>query len=161
MTTAVDTATAQTTEATTIPVTLRERIPDTTQGSYAGVPATIIKVGTEVLNEQRWCASPNQEYVFIFQADGNLVQYQVIGAPGPLNPGVTFNGKALWSSGTINPKRGRKFVVQNDGNLVIYDENQKDVWSSNTAGTPGGLYVQDDSNIVLYKLVYSWATIRP
>ena len=36
----------------------------TVESSYAGVKAPVIKVGTEVLNEQMWCTAPN-EYVFI------------------------------------------------------------------------------------------------
>ena len=59
----------------------------------------------------------SQEYV-IFQADGNLVTYG--------------GGRAIWSSGT--PGSGARFVVQNDGNLVIYNGSNRAVWSSGTAG---------------------------
>ncbi len=154
------TAVAAAEAAVTVEVTLGQPIPGTTQSSYTGVKATVIRVGTEVLNEQMWCTSPNEEYVFIMQSDGNLVVYRVIGNPPPFQPGSKFNGKDIWSSGTVNAKAGRKFVVQADGNLVIYDKDNKSPWSSNTAGVPGGLYVQDDGNVVLYKLVPSWATMR-
>lgn len=141
-----------------VEITLGPAIADTTSSSYANVPATVIKVGTRVPSNQSWCTSPNQEFVFIMQSDGNLVQYRVIGNPPDFAPGVTFNGDAMWSSGT--GVRDDVFVVQPDGNLVIYDTDNNPIWTSSTSGTPSGLYVQDDGNIVLYKLVPSWSTLR-
>ena len=41
--------------------------------------------------------------------------------------------------------------MQNDGNFVLYDVNNKPVWASNTAGNPGAyLAVQEDGNLVVY-----------
>jgi hypothetical protein len=82
-----------------IEVTLGPPIPDTTLSS--NVPATVIAVGTSVPSNQSWCVSPNQEFVFIMQSDGNLVQYRVVGVPPDWAPGVTFTGEAMWSSGLL------------------------------------------------------------
>ncbi|MBV9594291.1 MAG: PQQ-binding-like beta-propeller repeat protein [Actinobacteria bacterium] len=56
----------------------------------------------------------------VFQSDGNVVYYPAPGQPG------------LWSSGT--PGRGSiALVMQNDGNLVLYDASRA-IWASGTAG---------------------------
>ena len=54
----------------------------------------------------------------LMQQDGNLVLYH--------------NGKARWSTGT-NGHPGAYFVIQNDGNAVVYSKHNKALWSTNTA----------------------------
>lgn len=83
------------------------------------------------------CASPNGRATFIFQSDGNLVDYDEY-------------GHARWASNTVG--RGAYYVpLQNDGNSVIYDANGNPVWASNTAGHPNDYLVcQNDGNVVIY-----------
>ncbi len=54
----------------------------------------------------------------LMQQDGNLVLYH--------------NGHAKWSTGT-NGHPGAYFVMQNDGNAVVYSRNNQPLWSTNTA----------------------------
>jgi hypothetical protein len=96
------------------------------------------------------------------QSDGNLVVYSSGGSP-------------LWSSNTINhpdylgrvattlptsvfypgqaletTNRQRKFVLQGDGNLVLYNSNTP-IWASGTNGKAvSSLVMQGDGNLVLY-----------
>ncbi|KAH9998553.1 bulb-type lectin domain-containing protein [Xylariaceae sp. FL0662B] len=52
--------------------------------------------------------------------------------------------------------------MQEDGNLVMYDNNDKPVWHSDTAGSIGDstvvCAVQNDGNVVLYKGTPIWAS---
>jgi hypothetical protein len=42
--------------------------------------------------------------------------------------------------------------MQDDGNFVLYDQDNAPVWASNTDGNPGAyLAVQDDGNVVVYQ----------
>ena len=50
--------------------------------------------------------------IFSTQKDGNFVLYR------------TSNNQALWASGT-NGSGSVKAVMQDDGNLVVYDSNQR------------------------------------
>jgi hypothetical protein len=71
-----------------------------------------------------------------FQHDGNLVLY---------NP----KNQPVWATGTDLTK-ATSFVVQRDGNMVLYDRI-KPLWASNTSGNPGAyLSVQGDGNLVVY-----------
>ncbi|MBW1659096.1 MAG: lectin [Deltaproteobacteria bacterium] len=54
----------------------------------------------------------------LMQQDGNLVLYH--------------DNKAKWSTET-NGHSGAYFVLQNDGNAVVYSKNNKPLWSTNTA----------------------------
>ena len=60
-------------------------------------------------------AAPSE---LIFQADGNLVEYDT-------------SGKVLWQSNSAG-LLGQTLIQQNDGNLVIYDTSNKPIWASNT-----------------------------
>lgn len=62
--------------------------------------------------------SPSGQYRLTMQADGNLVVYG--------------NGRALWASNTSGTGAS-SFVVQPDGNAVIYRPNGVAVWSSGTS----------------------------
>src|SRR5437899_571009 len=86
--------------------------------------------------------SVNEHYTLIYQGDCNLVLYDNYRFQNP---------RALWESGTYGKPAGT-CVMQNDGNLVIYDPNWKPLWSSKTWGNPGSrLVMQDDGNLVIYK----------
>lgn len=95
---------------------------------------------------------------FVFQYDGNLVDYDENNAP-------------RWESRTANDQRpagdgGKSCSFQQDGNLVVYDAGSAAVFSSNTAddqqGGNGGrvLIIQDDGNVVIYNAggVALWST---
>lgn len=80
--------------------------------------------------------SDNGAYSLTLQQDGNLV----------LNEG----GKAVWAAMT-NGSGAVRADVQEDGNFVVYKENNEPVWASQTSGNSGvRLAVQDDRNVVLY-----------
>ncbi|MEU9476159.1 hypothetical protein AB0D93_10520, partial [Streptomyces sp. NPDC048191] len=61
---------------------------------------------------------------------------------------------AIWSSRT-NGHPGAYAVMQQDGNFVIYDANNRFLWNTNTAGTPDNAgawaVLQDDGNFVIYR----------
>jgi len=84
--------------------------------------------------------SSNGRFRLRFQSDGNLVLY------------FTPTGATLWTSGTAG-RNGTRLIMQNGGNLVMYDASDDDVWSTDSDGHPGAcLKVQDDGNVVLYGL---------
>ena len=56
--------------------------------------------------------------MLIMQGDGNLVLYNMMGAP-------------IWSTGTVGYP-GSYFAIQNDGNLGVYDATGQPRWASNT-----------------------------
>lgn len=121
-------------------------------------------VAYDTLNRPIWSSgtSGNPNSVTRIQADGNLVIY-------------SQSGTALWSSGTAmhpdyltrvsstlpfanlmpgqsieTPDRNYKFILQLDGNLVLYSKN-KAVWASTTSGMDiSRLAMQADGNLVLY-----------
>jgi hypothetical protein len=58
-------------------------------------------------------------------------------------------GQTIWSKGSGN---GYVIVMQQDGNLVLYDKNWQPVWASGSNGlkSPYYLQIQSDSNLVIY-----------
>lgn len=87
--------------------------------------------------------TPDRELVF--QAhDGNLVLYRLENG---------FQREALWSSGTNGMALGptASVLFQQDGNLVVYDNNDRARWASNSNGQGGNeLRLQRDGNLVIY-----------
>ena len=86
--------------------------------------------------------SPNGKYTFTLNPEG---QISLIG------PGVN------WSS----PTKGATvncLVMQSDGNLVLRDSNQNDIWHSGTFYHASFLVIQDDGNAVIYQLGNIWST---
>lgn len=68
------------------------------------------------------------------QADGNLV--------------LRYGGDVAWASNTKDT--GAYAVMQDDGNFVIYNWDNKAVWATNTAyWADNYLLVQDDGNLVV------------
>jgi hypothetical protein len=83
-------------------------------------------------------SSQGANLVFIMQPDCNLVLY--------------FGGGAIWNSGTEGRGQNCQARMQTDGNFVIYDDQNRPVWATNTQGYPGAfLIVQNDGNVVIYK----------
>jgi hypothetical protein len=97
--------------------------------------------GQEYLNPGDYLTSPNRQFQFIMQTDGNLVLYT-----------WPANGVALWSSQTAGNVGAFAIMQQTDGNLVVYNSSGLTaLWSSGTAGHPGAnAAVQDDGNVVIY-----------
>ena len=83
----------------------------------------------------------------------SAAQPKAIAQPGRLTP-----GEVLGPNGSITAPNGAvQFVLQSDGNLVIYAEGGRVLWSSGTMGRGGTqLVMQADSNLVLYT-----ATLQP
>ena len=72
------------------------------------------------------------------QTDGNAVVYG--------------NNGATWSSHTADHAIS-KLVMQQDGNLVLFNTVGGSDWASNSAQSDGGpfhLVMQDDGNLVIY-----------
>lgn len=73
-------------------------------------------------NRASFCLKPRNDAFgskLIFQGDGNLVHYR--------------NGVARWASGTNG--RGATFVLQADGNAVIYNASGQAIWATGTTGS--------------------------
>ncbi len=108
-------------------------------GSDTLLPNESLKAGESII-------SGDGSVSLIYQNDGNLVLYS--------------QGKALWSSLTPGTSPGQA-VMQGDGNFVVYDSNQRVVFTSKTDGYSGArLIVQSDGNLVLYDTENKarWAT---
>ncbi|MFI9273301.1 hypothetical protein ACIGXM_21650 [Kitasatospora sp. NPDC052896] len=98
--------------------------PSDTLASNTGLPG-----GTWVESNTTW---------LVMQADGNLVLYR------------KSDGAALWSTGTWNHP-GMVAVMDSQGALDIYGDNQI-IWSTRTWNSPGAYAkVQDDGNVVVYQ----------
>jgi hypothetical protein len=106
--------------------------------------------GGQTLAAGQSLVSGDNHYVLTLRTDGDLVLY--------IANGLSL-GRVLWTSGTAGDA-GDHAVLQNNGNLVLYDANNQTLWSSNTS-TAGcaNLVVQEDGNLVLYNAKHAvWAT---
>lgn len=60
----------------------------------------------------------------------------------------------IWSTNTHGHGHlPHQLGIQNDGNVVLYDSQNKPVWSTNTSGKNKGnttLFLDDDGNLVLF-----------
>lgn len=65
-----------------------------------------------------------------------------------------LNERVIWTSRVHRSvSLHHKLICQDDGNLVLYDENGQPFWQTDTQGKGKGPYrflVQDDRNLVLY-----------
>ena len=78
------------------------------------------------------------------QSDGNVVLYY----ESFNNPDLPL---PLWQTNTAGIN-AREFIMQTDGNLVLYDTSGQWHWASQTQGHPGAfLDLQNDGNLVVYK----------
>lgn len=86
--------------------------------------------------------SPSGKYTFTLNPNGELTL---------VGPGVD------WSSSTKSANVGC-LVMQSDGNLVLYDTNKNDLWSSGTFNNASFLVIQDDGNAVIYAMNNKWSS---
>jgi len=109
----------------------------------------ILGSGGELVPGQSVTANSGR-YTLAFQTDGNLVLY------------VQYRGViALWDTETVGKPARVLAMQQADGNLVMYDNQQKPLWASGVVGHPKAfLAVQDDGNAVIYDATNNpiWAT---
>ncbi|MBO4865852.1 MAG: peptidase M15 [Ruminococcus sp.] len=99
----------------------------------------------------RFYKSPNQNYVLVFQGDGNLVVYHYNKSTGKAY-------SPTWSSQTEN-RGGTKCVLQGDGNFVIYRKDGKAIWNTRTNGKKGAyLTFSDDGEIRVVSRNANYAT---
>jgi hypothetical protein len=95
---------------------------------------SIFAAGSELGINIGW-VSGNGQTILRLQQDRNLVLYK--------DNSPAYQAPNAWNNGNIA-------IMQDDGNLVLYDVNNGPVWASNTAGNPGAfLSVQDDGNLVV------------
>ncbi len=111
----------------------------------------------------------------VMQGDGNLVAYTPADNPiwashssqaGPYP--IYKGGDQIQAGQVLNPneylRSGNQLrfaVMQDDGNLVLYEPGYMPYWASNTGGNSGAfLAVQGDGNIVIYTSAYRpiWAS---
>lgn len=101
----------------------------------------------EQLGVNEEIVSPNGEFKFRYQDDGNLVLYQ----------GERVPANAKWSIEKTSklPKKPGNCRMQEDGNLVCHDSEGTPYWASGSykrfENQHPYLIVQDDGNVVVYK----------
>ncbi len=102
----------------------------------------------ERLNIGDYLSSNGSTFYATMQSDGNFVIYF---------SRYWFPNNAIWSTfsniGSFNFNRPYCLLIQDDGNLVIYDSNDKIVWTSGFGQRglpPHKLWMQGDGNLVLY-----------
>lgn len=82
-------------------------------------------------------------------ASDGRVEYSAIVHCYQLRPGDRLNGNMELRS--ANQSARQRFVMQSDGNLVMYTPTGVAVWTSCTQGNPGAFAVmQTDGNLVVY-----------
>lgn len=85
-------------------------------------------------------------------APQQAVQQQAASQPAAPQGNVLRMDQRLAPGGSLRSPNGRYvFRFQEDGNLVLYRQDNSVVWASNTNGRPPGhLRMQDDGNLVAY-----------
>lgn len=105
------------------------------------------KIGSpEMLESGKRLTSKNNCYHIDMQGDGNLVIY---------NTPDLVPRKPIWSSNTYNKSPYKPFllIMQDDGNLVMYDALNHAIWFSNTeqkGSPPYRLVMQNDGSLAIY-----------
>ncbi|MFL5238030.1 MAG: lectin [Rhizomicrobium sp.] len=99
------------------------------------MPNDIKLRATEIAPGNQWTAG---KYRMHFTGTGNFELWD------------TVSRRLLWHSAT----RGRnaaRMVMQDDGNLVIYDKRGRPLWATGTEGNQSAyLTLQQDGNVVIY-----------
>lgn len=90
--------------------------------------------GNQSLAANGYITSYSGNYYLMYRSDGNLALYDADG---------TYAG---WSTGTNGASIGQA-ILQNDGNLVVFDATH-DVWASATDGHNGAYLIVQDSGAI-------------
>ncbi|MCC7247801.1 MAG: S8 family serine peptidase [Lysobacter sp.] len=84
----------------------------------------------------------------------NLLLYTISSAPPQPGCGVLASGASLPTGGSKTSCDGRfTFVIQGDGNLVLYQAGVGAIWANYVFGTGHTLHMQGDGNLVVYNNV--------
>jgi hypothetical protein len=124
---------------------------------------TELKAGWQ-LNRGESLFSPLGGFRLTMQGDGNLLLYHIEDdrIPADVAPLLLHTEVSpdlyihpLWSTGTNVPTKvagtGAYCVMNDAGNFVVFDEDDKPCFQSGTKGHPGAfLRCQDDGNLVVY-----------
>ncbi|MER6678547.1 tyrosinase family protein [Streptomyces sp. NPDC000983] len=95
----------------------------------------------DTLTAGQFLVSHNGRYTFLYGEDGNLVLFE-----------TARPQKVLWRSGTSARPTG-VCIMQEDGNLVVYDPADRVIWQSGTPGNRGSrLYLLARGGIGIYRL---------
>jgi hypothetical protein len=100
----------------------------------------------QTLSQGSYLLSPDSESVLTLQSNGDLALYA--------------NMQAVWDTEPTGSSANH-LIMQADGNLVLYNQNNVALWDSQTEGNPGAhLVLQTDGNMVVYSStnVALWAT---
>ncbi|KAI0407307.1 bulb-type lectin domain-containing protein [Xylaria palmicola] len=106
------------------------------------------------LGNGEWLLTGNS----LFSQDGS-VEFKMQG-DGKIS--IYWGGKCQWQNTAEQKSNIKGIVMQSDGNLCMYDKNDKPTWNTNTAGGMGDstciVAVQDDGNVVIYKGTPIWSS---
>lgn len=98
----------------------------------------------EFLKPDTEIRSPNGRYAFRYPSSVPLGVWDHGGEPSE-------PAELLWYP-AFGPSGGFVCLMQVDGNLVVYTEDGRALWQTNSWGNPGSrLVVQDDGNVVIYR----------
>ncbi|KAJ8110884.1 hypothetical protein ONZ43_g5757 [Nemania bipapillata] len=85
---------------------------------------------------------------FKMQGDGKIAIY--------------WGGKCQWQKTPDQKSNVKGIKMQGDGNLCMYDKDNRVIWHTNTAGPTGDstyiVSVQDDGNVIIYKGTPIWSS---
>lgn len=112
---------------------------------YYRIPVSDRLFANQSLLPGQSISSPNGDYDFVYQPDGNAVVYKRDKPTGET---------PIWSSKTKGKSAG-KVSIQEDGNFVVYDASDKPAAATNIYGNTDAfkgrtLVMQDDGNLVVY-----------
>lgn len=96
-----------------------------------------LQSGGMLLQDQS-LTSDDGRFLLYLQPDGNVILWD------------TTNWTVVWQTNTSRTQ-GSIFLLEPNGDLVLYDPQFRRLWATNTQGHPGAtLSVQSDSNLVVY-----------
>ncbi|KAL2157080.1 hypothetical protein VTH06DRAFT_7036 [Thermothelomyces fergusii] len=110
------------------------------------MPSNNVLANGQKLHPGESIFSPDGNTEFRCQTDGKVAVYR--------------DGECVWQNTAEQRDDINAVVMQEDGNLVLYDNDDNPVWATNTDGKGSTtiLVVQDDGNVVLYQGTPVWAT---
>ena len=110
-----------------------------------------IKVGSFGSRVSRFSKTQLLAFAAIFIAIGGV--YYLIASHADSFNNILAAGQTLSSGQQLHSSNGNMFLwMQNDGNLVVYTDANRAVWSSGTSGTGSSnrVVMQSDCNLVVY-----------